>query len=174
MVFCYHTDMQTPKRKPNPYDLIPPDYHMTQAAVDELEREVEKMEQRVRPKIIDEMQAAAEHGDFSENFPYQNAKRRLRALNAKIDEYKRKVAHAVIIDEHASVDRVSVGSTVTFTMDGAERTYTILGAQEADPSKGIISHQTPLGQALLNHRVGDTFEAVINDNSIKIEIIAVK
>ena len=164
--------MQTPKRKPNPYDLIPPDYYITQQELDRLVQEVEKMEKIKRPRIIEEMQAAAEHGDFSENFPYQNAKRRLRGLNYKIDEFKRKINNAIIIEkDHSGI--VQVGSTVTFEMNGNERTYTILGAQEANPDKNIISHQTPLGEALLGKKEGEEFATEINERKMNIKIIKV-
>ncbi len=164
--------MQTPKRKPNPYDLIPPDYHITQEACDMLQREVEKMEKKVRPKIIEEMQAAAEHGDFSENFPYQNAKRRLRSLNYKIDEYNKKITNAIIIKPVAT-GVVAIGSTVDFLWNGTPRTYTLVGALEADPSHNKISHQTPIGKALLGLRVGDRHEVNINDATVTLEILTI-
>lgn len=172
ILFIHNEDknMQTPKRKPNPYDLIPPDYHITQEAYDMLKREVEKMEKKVRPKIIEEMQAAAEHGDFSENFPYQNAKRRLRALNYKIDEYRRKITNAIIIAPRGS-DVIQIGSTVDFLWNGSPRTYTLVGALEADPSHNKISHQTPIGKALLGLRVGDRHEVNINDATVALEIL---
>ena len=162
--------MQTPKRKPNPYDLIPPDYHVSQEKYDSFVREFEKLEKRVRPKVIEEMQAAAEHGDFSENHAYQMAKWRVRGINGRLEKLKKKIDNAIIIEKNIQSDTVQIGSTVVVEVNGMEKEYQILGAEEVDPLIGKISHLSPLGKVLLGHSKGDKVEAEIGD-SIKVYTI---
>ncbi len=148
--------MQTPKRKPGKYTDFATDHVMTKKKYDELGKELEKLKAK-RPHAASEVSRLAELGDFSENVEYQLAKRRLRGINYAIIKLEYQISHADVIEEKHS-GRVVLGSIVTIKTDKGEREYTILGAAEADPSNGIISHQSPLGSALLGLKKGDTVE----------------
>ncbi|MCC6638993.1 GreA/GreB family elongation factor [Candidatus Falkowbacteria bacterium] len=155
--------MQTPKRKPSEYALIPPDFNITQEKLDEFQDELQHLISVSRPKTIDDMQAAAAHGDFSENHPYQSAKARLRGINDRITQLEKFIAKAIIIRPHND-GFVHLGSKVTVEVNNKIKEYTILGSQEVNPDAGVISHNSPLGSLLMNHAVGDV---VILDNGEK-------
>jgi len=135
---------------------MPTDHAMTKNKYEELERELEKLKQK-RPSAAKEVSRLAELGDFSENVEYQLAKGRLRGINSAILKLGYRISHAELI-KSGKDGVVQLGSTVIIKTPKGEKTYTILGASEADPANGIISRQSPLGSALLGHKVGDLVE----------------
>lgn len=159
--------MQTPKRKPGKYQQMPQDHTMTQQKYDHIEADLEHMYAR-RPKMAQEVSRLAENGDFSENAEYQLAKGKLRGLNNRILILENQLRQANVIQTPTGTDRVQLGSTVTVEMDGKEKAYTVLGASEADPSKGIISHESPLGSALMDKSVGDEVSVATTGKSLTI------
>lgn len=146
--------MQLPKRKPGKYTQVPLDPIMSQTKFDELSADLHKLIHYKRPHAAKEVARLAELGDFSENVEYQLAKRRLRGINSAITRIEHHLRHAEVV-KSGSDDVVSFGSTVTVSADGKERTYQILGASEANPSKGIISHSSPIGQVLIGKKIGE-------------------
>lgn len=148
--------MQTPKRKPGKYSDFATDHVMSQKKYNELEQELEKLKAK-RPHAASEVTRLAELGDFSENVEYQLAKRRLRGINYGITKIEFQLNHADVVKGKTS-GRVGVGSVVTIETPRGEREYTILGASEADPAHGVISHGSPLGSALMGAQVGDEIE----------------
>jgi len=166
--------MQTPKRKPNPYDLIPQDYYMTPEAIQGLKDELEKLKKHIQPKLIKMMQAAAEHGDFSENHAYQQAKWKLRGVNGRMEKLKNRINKAILIDTSPTKDGiVRIGSKIKVEVKGNEKEYQILGSQEVDLEKNIISHLSPLGSILIGSKKGDKISLEVNDNIVEYEIINV-
>lgn len=166
--------MQTPKRKPNPYSLLPKDHHMTKETILKLEQEAIKLEKKIRPKVIEEMQQAAENGDFSENHAYQMAKWKLRGINGRIEEIQNILKRAIPIEIGSKDGKVRIGATVTIEVNGKQKTYQILGAQEANPSAGKISHLSPLGAKLLNNRIGDVIKMETDDGVVEYKIVDVR
>lgn len=149
--------MRVPTRKPKPGEPAPEpiDVHITHEKYNELSATYERLTKTVRPRLAEEVKRLAEMGDFSENAAYQIAKGRLRGLNSRIDRIDYQLKHAIII-EPGGTGIVQLGSTATVEVNGKEKTYRILGSTEVDLDKGIISHNSPLGQALLGKRVGET------------------
>ncbi|MBU0596604.1 GreA/GreB family elongation factor [Patescibacteria group bacterium] len=145
--------MQLPKRKPGKYSQIAPDHIMTEEKRDELEQELQNVKKKRSP-AAKEVARLAELGDFSENVEYQLAKGRLRGINSAILRLEYRINHADLIKKNKS-GKIQIGSTVTVKTPKSQKIYTILGASESSPSKGIISHLSPLGSALLGHKVGD-------------------
>ena len=145
--------MQLPKRKPGKYTNLPNDPLMTGHKFAELKQELESL-QKKRPHAASEVARLAELGDFSENVEYQLAKGRLRGINYGIMKRERQLADAHIIEPTGS-DTVQIGSTVIIEGNNAQKTYTILGSTETDPTKGIISYTSPLGPELLGKKIGD-------------------
>ncbi len=146
--------MQLPYRKPTKFSVMQLDPVMSQAKFSELTKKLEKLKAD-RPKAAAEVSRLAELGDFSENVEYQLAKGRLRAINEKMMILETHLNQADIIKKNTS-GRVGIGSIVTVEVDGKEKIYEILGSSETNPTKGIISHTSPIGAALMGHKVGDT------------------
>lgn len=163
--------MQLPKRKPPQFSEFEQDPLITQEKFLELQNRLKKL-LASRPRIADEVHRLAQNGDFSENAEYQQAKGRLRGMNDEITRLEFQLNRAQII-ETASASRVAIGHTVTVTCDGTVRTYTILGSSETNPAAGIISHNSPIGAALLGHYVGDTFKVLLAEKEREFVILEI-
>jgi transcription elongation factor GreA len=165
--------MQTPKRKPGKYADQKQDLHITSEKFEELKNEFDKLKKFSQPKAIKETARLADMGDFSENFAYQHAKRTLRGINNRIDAIDFILKRAIIIKPKNS-DRVELGHFVTVKINGKEKTFQILGSEESNPSKNIISHNSPIGSAIMNKKIGDVVEVQIGDKAVSCEIIGIK
>ena len=161
--------MRLPTRKSEKQNLQPVDLHITREKYDELTALRERLK-KARPKLADEVKRLAEMGDFSENAAYQIAKGRLRGLNRRLDETEYLLNHAVII-KHQNGGAAQLGHTVTVEVNGKRKTYRILGSSETDPARGIISHNSPLGAALLGKRVGERVRVPLNNKTVAYTIV---
>lgn len=166
----YTIFMRIPTRKPGKYADVFRDPHMTQEKFDELSTLLARLK-KARPEAAAEVKRLAEMGDFSENAAYQLAKGRLRGLNQKLMETEDHLKHAKIIPTAGGTGVVQLGSTVTVDQDGKQQTYRILGPTEANPSKGIISHLSPLGAALMGKRAGDVVEVSLGADVVRVTVI---
>jgi transcription elongation factor GreA len=129
---------------------------VTRDGLERLKAELEELRQVRRPQIIAEVAEARSHGDLRENSAY-DAARHDQAMNEKrIADLEIMLRYAVLVDEESAVEGgyVRVGATVVVDYDGEEETYRIVGAIEAKPSMGLISNESPMGQALLGKRPG--------------------
>ncbi len=120
--------------------------------------ELKRQKEVVRPQIVRDIEEARAHGDISENSEYEDAKERQALCEGRIQELESKVASAEIIDvkKLPESDRVVFGSTVTITnADGDERTWRIVGGDEASVENGTISFESPLGKALIGRSEGE-------------------
>ncbi|MCC6174702.1 MAG: GreA/GreB family elongation factor [Chloroflexi bacterium] len=127
---------------------------VTRAGFEQLQAELEQLETADLPEAISAMQRAAADKDFRENAPYDAAKQHRAELQRRIEEIKETLSHAIVVDE-AGGDRVSVGTRVIVRDldDDDVNTYLLVGPGER--GNGKISTQSPVGQALLDHVVGD-------------------
>ncbi|MEN0062453.1 MAG: transcription elongation factor GreA [Myxococcota bacterium] len=124
--------------------------------------ELKRQKEVVRPQIVRDIEEARAHGDISENSEYEDAKERQALCEGRIQDLEGKVASAEVIDikKLTEEDRVVFGATVTIAnAEGAERTWRIVGADEADVDSGTISFESPLGRALIGRSEGD--EAIV-------------
>ncbi|PLX27745.1 transcription elongation factor GreA [Candidatus Parcubacteria bacterium] len=165
--------MRTPQRKLGKYSHLKPDPNITEKKYNELMTELEKLKKIFRPPAIKEVKRLALMGDFSENAAYQIAKGRLRGINKRIDDIEDHLKRANVIKTNKS-DQVELGSTVTILIDNKEKTYTILGSSETDPSKNVISHNSPIGQAIMHKKKNDIIEFKISGNTKTIKILNIK
>ena len=166
--------MYVPKRR---YDLNPQkdfDPYITQKKHNQMQANLERMIKIIRPKLVKEVEEHAKLGDFSENAAYQMAKGKLRGLNNRILVLQNNLNKAVIIKSNKKSQTVELGSQVTVKLGDQQFTYQILGAQEAEPDQGIISHKSPIGSALLGHRKSDEIEVQFDDRIIKYKIVKIK
>ena len=138
--------------------------YLTPKGKQKLEQELVRIEQVELPPTLESMKFALSLGDYSENAEYQDAKWKLARLHGRILTIKDRLKRAIIIAGDDD-DRITLGSTVVVAVNGNERRYTIVGPQEANPSKGRISHLSPVGSALLGKRVGDQIEVPREDDA---------
>ena len=140
----------------------------------ELETELNELKTVVRPRVIKDLKDARAQGDLSENADYDAARNEQAIVEAKIQELEYKLEHAEIID-NSDKNIVNLGSTVTISYDDGEtEEYKLVGSMEADPFENKISNESPLGIALLKHKIGDVVEVASPNGgyNIKIEKIA--
>jgi len=164
--------MQVPTRKPGKYSHLKPDPHLTPAKLNELKMKLERLK-RGQPPAIAEVKRLAADGDFSENAAYQMAKGRLRGLNQRILEIENQIKQAIIISEPKNQGTVGLGSIVTVESGGRQRTYEILGSVETDPGQGVISHNSPLGSALIGRRAGETVTVRLAERTAEYKILKI-
>jgi transcription elongation factor GreA len=117
---------------------------------------------------------AVQQGDLSENADYITAKEAQAFLEGRILELETILREAVIV-ENGGGDVVGVGSTVVVSVDGGkDETFQVVGVAEAKPREGKISHESPIGQALIGHRVGDQVKAATPGGSIELRIVQIR
>jgi len=146
---------------------------MTQAGHDKIKKELDHLIKVERPKNIRDIEEARAHGDLSENAEYHAAKERQGHIDAKKRELEFKLAHAQIIDvSRLTNEKVVFGSTVTLgdTESGDIKKYTLVGQEEADIKKNKISVQSPVGKALIGHKVGDIVTIKTPAKTVEYEI----
>ena len=147
---------------------------MTAEGYLEAETELNELKNVRRLEIIEAIKEARAQGDLSENADYDAARNEQAIVEAKIQELEYKLEHAEIID-NKNKDIVNLGSTVTISYDDGEiEEYKLVGSMEADPFENKISNESPLGIALLKHKIGDVVEVASPNGgyNIKIEKIA--
>jgi transcription elongation factor GreA len=141
-----------------------------------LKAELAELKGSKREELAARLRSAIQMGDLSENADYHKAKEDQSFLEGRIQELEYILGNAVIIEEPAGKkDQVVLGVRVTIQeADYPEETYHLVGAQEADPRNGKISHESPIGRALLDHKVGDVVEAETPGGKIKLKIVKIE
>ncbi len=135
-----------------------PEY-ITKQKYDQLKEELQHLKTVARKAIAEQLDYAKSLGDLSENAEYHEAREKQADTEDRINQLEFLLKKAEIIDEdNASHDKVSIGSQVTITKkaDNSSLEITIAGSEEADINNNKISYQSPLGEAILNHKAGDT------------------
>ena len=144
-------------------------YPMTKDGLQKLKSELENLKNIERPKIIKAISEAREHGDLSENAEYHAAREKQSFIEGKISELENKISRAEVIDT-SSFDnsRVAFGATVEITDLSNEKKhiYRIVGVDEADIEKNLISISAPLCKAMINKTIKDVIE-VNTPNGVK-------
>ncbi len=161
--------MQIPYRRPGKFSQMKSDPLITREKFLELERKLDRLKNVSRPEAASEVKRLAELGDFSENAEYQLAKGRLRGINSRILSIEIQLKQAIVIN-HEDSGQVQVGSTVTINDGTSEKIYQILGSTETRPQQGIISHNSPVGKALLGHEVGDKVRVALATREVEYTI----
>ena len=150
---------------------------LTQEGYQKLEDEVEFLKTVRRKEVADRIKVAISFGDISENAEYDEAKNEQAFNEGRILQLETMLKNAEVVDEsEISTDKVSVGCIVR-VMDydfDEEVEYTIVGSAEADPMNNKISNESPVGEALLNKKVGDVVEANIPGGVAKFEILEIR
>ena len=145
---------------------------LTAEGKQKLEEELIDLKTVKRKLIADKIEAAKEMGDISENAEYASAKDEQAFLEARIVELEKVLAYAEVVQGTGSGETIGVGATVGVeTETGSSRQFTIVGYNEANPSDGKISNESPLGQALMGKRLGE-FVTISTPNGPKVYKIA--
>lgn len=154
---------------------MPEPIYLTAEGAARLKAELAELKGPQREALAKRLREAIQMGDLSENADYHKAKEDQAFLEGRIQELEYILSTAEIIENAASRDVVSVGVTVTVQEDDFEpEKYHIVGAKEADPRAGKISNESPIGRALMDHRVGDVVEAQTPGGTIRLKILAIE
>ena len=148
--------------------------YITSKGVEQLKDKLGKLKQAL-PKYIEETKKAAAYGDRSDSAEYKEAKSTLRRTHRQILSIEDKLKRIVIImPTRNKTGKVQLGSTVLLELkDGSQKKFQILGPHETDPSKGRISHLSPLGATLINHKKGDLISIETPSGSQEYKILEI-
>ena len=148
---------------------------MTPLGYRQLVDELEQLEKTSLPEPIERLSKARDFGDLSENAEYHSAKEALSAMEGRVEELKDILTRVTVVDiQKAGLDMVGLGSVVHIEVNGSVHEFTIVGEWEADPAAKKISHESPLGKALLGKKVGDSVEVEAPSGTISYAIKDVK
>jgi len=150
---------------------------MTRESHEALQEELKRLIREERPKVIQDIAEARAHGDLSENAEYDAAKNRQGFIEGRIQELQDKLARAYVVDlSNLKPDKVVFGSTVTLydTSSEDEVRYKIVGEEEADIKLGKISCTSPVGKALIGHKLDDTVKVKVPSGLKEYEIIEIR
>ena len=154
---------------------MPEPTYLTPEGAARLKQELEELKGPRRQELARRLRSAIQMGDLSENADYHKAKEDQGFLEGRIQEIEYLLRNAVIIEPNAGGDVVSIGSHVTIQeTDGADETYHVVGAKEADPRNGKISNESPIGRALMDHKVGDVVQAETPGGKISFKILKIE
>ena len=139
-----------------------------------LKRELAELKGPRREELAQRLRSAIQMGDLSENADYHKAKEDQGFLEGRIQEIETILRNAVII-EKSQGDVVAIGSHVTIQEESFDpEIYHVVGAREADPRNGKISNESPIGRALMDHKVGEVVEADTPGGKIKFKILKIE
>lgn len=150
--------------------------YLTKEGAEKLRAELAHLEGPVRLELSKRLRSAIQMGDLSENADYIAAKEDQAFIEGRIQQLTKILHDVVIIDESAlAKDVIDIGSTVTI-QEGKEpeETYMLVGPEEADPKNGRISYSSPIGQAVMGHRVGDKVTAQSPGGEIHFRILKIE
>ncbi len=148
------------------------DFYLTSDGIKELKSELEDLVKNKRKEVAQALKAAKEYGDLKENSSWDDAKERQAFVEGRIVEIENILKHAKPIKKNTS-GIVDVGSKVHVTLNDGKQVFHIVGSTEADPDSGKISDESPIGQALLGKKVGDTATVEVPAGAINYKITKV-
>ena len=149
--------------------------YLTQQGLDDLKKELDDLINIRRPENIIAIKEARSLGDLSENAEYDAARNEQAEIEGRIKQIEKMLENVSIIT-NVDTDKVSIGNTVSikYVDDDEEDEYKIVGSQEADPFESKISNESPIAQALFNHKVGDIVTVESPNSNYEVEIIDIK
>jgi transcription elongation factor GreA len=148
-------------------------YLLTQEGLEKLSEELKQLVNVRRPEIIERIREAAAHGDLSENADYAQAREEQSFIEGRIQEIEEMVKNAEIITAATHRSTVTVGSTVHVKVGGVDKTYTIVGSNEANPKEGRISNESLVGKTLIGRKNGEKFSVQAPSGEVAYEILSI-
>ena len=148
---------------------------LTKEGLAKLQNELEYLRTTGRTDIAEKIRVARGYGDLSENSEYDEAKNEQAKIEARIIELEKTLENVEIIEDNVDTDTVAIGVTVTiFDVEYEEElVYKMVGSAEADPLKGYISDNSPVGKALIGAKVGDEVIAEAPAGELKFKILSI-
>ena len=142
----------------------------------QMEEKLKYMTTVRRAEVAEHLNIARGFGDLSENAEYDEAKDEQAKLEADIMELEAALRNVIVIDGEISTDAVNVGTTVKvlYLDEDEEEEFTIVGARESDPMNNKISNESPIGVALLGHKMGETVSVEAPDGAYELKILDIK
>ena len=140
---------------------------LTASDIKKMEEEIEYRTVTLRPELLEHVKVARAQGDLSENFEYKVAKQEKNRNESRIRYLEKMIKTAVVIDDSSADDEVGINNTITveFCDDHSTASYKIVTTIRSNSLKGLISIESPLGKALMGHRVGDKVKVVVDDKT---------
>lgn len=149
---------------------------LTKEGLEKLQNELEYLKTDRRKEIVESIRVALSFGDLSENSEYDEAKTQQAKVEGRIQELEEMLRNVkVISDDQISTDTVNIGAKVLVfnSTKNLDIEYTIVGSTEADPIKHKISDQSPIGKALLGHKVGEKVTVETPAGEMNLEIMSI-
>ena len=139
---------------------------LTQSDIKKMEEEIEYRKLVVRKNAISAVQEAREQGDLSENFEYYAAKKDKNKNESRIRYLERMIRTAVVVSDDSKEDEAGINNTVTVYIeeDDMEESFKLVTTMRGNSLKGLISIESPMGKAVLGHKVGDRVSVKVNDD----------
>jgi transcription elongation factor GreA len=149
--------------------------YLTRDGVKRLEEKLEYLKTSRRQEVAERIREAISLGDLSENSEYDDAKNEQAFVEGEIASIEHTLRHAEVIEEGSASTAVTVGCVVRLKnkATAAELQYSIVGSDEADPFKGKISNESPIGSALMDKKTGDVVEVDVPGGKRQLEIISI-
>ena len=150
-------------------------YKMSRERYEEIAKELDYLQTVREKEVAEQIKEARSYGDLSENSEYDEAKTEQGKLYSKIAEYKSILENAEIVEMTSRAGTIGIGSKVT-VLDlefNEEEEYQIVGSQEANPSIGRISDDSPFGRSLMSHHVGDTVTVEAPAGELQFKILKI-
>jgi len=149
--------------------------YLTAEGAEKLRIELADLKGPQRQALAARLRDAIQMGDLSENADYHKAKEDQAFLEGRVQELEYTLSAAIIVDGSARKDTVSVGMRVTVQEEDYDpEQFYIVGAKEADPQTGKISHESPFGRALMDHKVGEVVEAQTPGGVTRLKILKIE
>lgn len=140
-----------------------------------LEAELKDLIEVQRPMIADDIHEAKEAGDISESSAYEHAKNEQARIEGRIRELTELLNRAGTLELVTDAHSVRIGSTVEVkSSSGTERTFTIVSTHEADPKRGYISTESPVGAALVGRKVGDNVDVTTPNGVVTYSVVKIR
>lgn len=147
--------------------------YISKEGLGQIKRELEELKLK-RQEIAERLEEAKALGDLSENTEYLQAKESQAFNEGKIQELEELLKNAVVINNHTGNSVVQIGGTVEVSNQGEKHIFTIVGSEEAKPSEGKISNESPLGRSFLGHKAGETVEVETPRGRMAYKIVSIK
>jgi len=155
---------------------MPEVHYLTAEGLTRLKAELEHLKGPAREDLAKRLRHAIQQGDLSENADYIQAKEEQGFLEGRIQELTNILGSYALIDETTTQrEKVDIGAKITIQEDNyPPESYQVVGPKEADPKKNRISHESPIGKAMLGHRVGDLVTVDTPNGSFTFKIVAIE
>lgn len=150
--------------------------YLTKEGLEELKKEYDHLANKRRPELRERVAQARNMGDLSENGEYIAAREELAFIDGRIEEIEEILKQAVLIETKGSRNgsTVKLGSTVVLSKAGKKESFKLVGEWEADPKEKKISHESPLGKALIGRQRGEKVEVAAPAGHISYTIVDIK